>query len=93
MLAFDGVRDPRVCPVVGEVLGDHRRAAELPRERIQAILPAGNEDQTSIGFTREQPRGRLADPARGARDQRDERHQLPCLWRAIGEREHHRART
>ncbi len=74
VLLLDDARDPGRRVLAGEVGGDHGRAAKLTRERDQAVLTARDQHQLQIGFTRQPPRGRLTDPARGSRDQRHERH-------------------
>ena len=56
---------------LGEVDGDvGRLAGQRLGQLAQALLAAGDEDQLGAGLAREPPRGRLADPARGAGDQR-----------------------
>ena len=56
--------------------------SERGGQRAQALLAAGNEHEPCIGLSREAARGRLADPARGAGDHRDERLAWG-LWLAV----------
>ena len=70
MLAHAGRRVRR-----RQVGGDVGRAAADPlRERAQAVLAAGDEHQPQAVLARQPQRGRLADPARGARDDREPAH-------------------
>ena len=54
---------------LGQVRRDDGRAAQLVRERLQAVLATGDEDQPGIRLAREAPGRRLADAARRSGDQ------------------------
>ena len=72
--ARDGARAPppatrSTASPVGDV-ADLGLAAELGRERLDPVAPAGEQDREPA-VAREPPRERLADPRRGAGDHRD----------------------
>ena len=62
--------DPLGRVVLGQIGGDVAGlAGQLLGQGPQTILAAGDEDQLGAGLARKPPRRRLADPARGSRDQ------------------------
>ncbi len=67
--------------VVEQIDGEHADAilAQLGGERAQALLAAGDEHERAAGLAREPARGRLADAAAGAGDQRRRVDGL-CSW-------------
>ena len=70
VLGLDRLRDPVGRVVVGQVDRHDGRAAELVGERAQPVL-APRDQHELRAVAREPARGCLADPARGACDERD----------------------
>jgi hypothetical protein len=83
VLALDDLPDMLRRVGLGQVDGDHRRAAELGRELVKALLTPCDKDQLDVRLAREPPGGRLADPARGSRDDGDVRHRSRKRIRAL----------